>query len=161
MANHLDIEWDGLRELEELFGEMDDLLVRNMKAGMQEYDLLVETGARKLAPRYEGELMRSIIAGNVVVYGGLVVGTVGSNLSYAWRRHEEPYRRGKHPLYDNGIKRRDWYINGRGQRTRQKSSWRGHLPGRKFLENAVIATEGDFEDIFDEVLDATLRGVAY
>lgn len=161
MADFINFEWDGLGELEQLFGEMDDLLMSNSKKGMKDYSLLVETGSRKLAQRYEGELERSIIAGHVVVVAGLVIGQVGSNLAYAFRRHEEPYRRGKHPLYDAGIKIPEYYKHGLGRKTRSKSAWRGQMPGRKFMERAVIATEEDFEDTFDIVLDATLRGVSY
>lgn len=157
----MNIEWDGLDELATLFGDMDDLMVHNLKAAMTDYTLLVETGARKLAQRYEGNLMRSIIAGPVSATAGLVTGSVGTNLVYAWRRHEEPYRRGKHPLYDAGIKIEDYYKDGLGRKTRQKSSWRGQMPGRKFLERAVNVTEIDFEDIFDAALEATLRGVRY
>lgn len=159
MADFIDIEWDGLNELEQLFGDMDDLLTHNLKVGMKDFSLLVETGSRKLAQRYEGELERSLIAAKVNVVAGLVIGEVGSNLVYAFRRHEEPYRSGKHPLYDAGIKREDWYKNGLGRRTRQKSAWKGQMPGRKFLERAVIALEPEFEQIFDLVMDATLRGV--
>lgn len=161
MAEFLEIEWDGLAELEQLFKDMDVLLMRNLKAGMTDYSLLVETGSRKLAQRYEGELMRSIIAKKVNVLAGLVIGEVGSNLVYAWRRHEEPYRRGTHDMYDAGVKFPKYYKDGLGRRTRQKSSWRGQLPGRKFIERTVNVTEEDFEEIFDAVLEATLRGVTY
>lgn len=158
---NIDIEWDGLGELIELFGELDALMKKNLEAGMTDYTLLVEVGSRKLAHRYEGELMRSLIAGRVSANAGLVTGSVGSNLVYAWRRHEEPYRRGEHPLYDAGIKIPKYYKDGLGRKTRQKSSWRGAMPGRKFLSRAVTLTERDFEEIFAEVLDATLRGVSY
>lgn len=153
----LRIEWDGL-DIANEFDDMDSLFMRNLLKGMTKYSFLVEEGGRALAQRYGGDLEESIIAAAVAVRHGMVIGSVGSNLAYAWRRHEEPYRMGKHPLYDAGIKIEDYYKNGLGRRTTAKGTWRGQIPGRKFLERAVAATEDEFEQIMADVLEKTLGG---
>lgn len=155
------IDIEGMDEFIRMLEEAEDLFMKNLKLGMREYSLLVETGGRALAQRYGGDLEESIIAAAVAVENGMVIGEVGSNLIYAWRRHEEPYRSGRHPLYDNGIKIEDYYVNGLGRRSYQKRSWKGQLPGRKFLERAVVATEPDFLEMCERVLDVTLRGRSY
>lgn len=141
-----------VRYLDDIGRVFDRVLADEMK----EYSLLVETGARALAQRFGGELEESIVAASVAVKNGMVIGEVGSNLVYAWARHETPYRMGKHPLYDRGIKLNDYYINGLGRRTRTKGKWRGELPGRKFLERAVIATEADFAEMANRALERAL-----
>lgn len=156
----LRIDWTGLDDLEDLFEDMDGLFLRNVLKGMKEYSFLIEEGGRALAQRFGGDLEESIIAAAVAIKNGMVIGSVGSNLVYAWERHEAPYRMGKHPLYHRGIKIEDYYVDGLGERSRKspKGQWRGELPGRKFLERAVAATEDEFEEIMAEVLEKTIGG---
>lgn len=163
MAEVIRFEWEGLDELLGMLEGADDLLVENMKSGMDEYSLLVEEGGRALAQRFGGDLEESIVMARASYESGMVIGSVGSNLIYAWRRHEEPYRMGKFPLYHRGIKIEDYYQNGLGRRSvlSPKGQWKGQMPGRKFLERAVIATETDFYNMCDGVLDATVRGERY
>ena len=150
------IEWTGLAELEQYFADLDQVFLNYLKEEMQDYSLLVETGARALAQRFGGDLEESIVAAAASIKNGQVIGEVGSNLVYAWRRHEEPYRAGKHPLYDRGIKIDDYYKDGLGKRTRRKGTWRGQMPGRKFLERAVIATEAEFLGAAERALERAM-----
>lgn len=159
MADFIRIEMYGLTEFAEGFENLEAVFLRHLADEMKDYSLLVETGARALAQRYGGDLEESIVAAQVAVRNGLVIGEVGSILVYAWRRHEEPYRPGKHPLYDAGIKVDDYYKNGLGRRTRTKTSWRGQMPGRKFLERAVIATEEEFYEMIGNAMEKALRGL--
>lgn len=152
------IEWTGLAELELYFKDLEASFQQHMIEEMRDYTLLVETGARALAQRFSGELEEHIVAAAVAVKNGMVVGEVGSNLAYAWRRHEEPYRAGEHPLHHEGIKIEKYYKNGLGRRTRSKGAWRGQMPGRKFLERAVIATEAEFFAAAERALERTLGG---
>lgn len=154
----MQVEWTGLKELVDFYGSLETAFDRELKKEMKDYVLLVETGARALAHRYGGDLEESIIAAEVAVKNGMVIGEVGSNLVYAWRRHEEPYRRGKHPLYDNGIRIDNYYKDGLGARTRGKSSWRGQMPGRKFLSRTVTITEADFAAGMSNALKRALGG---
>lgn len=157
------VQWDGLEELIDLFGEMNELVRINTVAGMEDYTALVETGARELAQYFDGDLAESIVARDVVIKSGVVTGEVGSVLIYAWRRHEEPYRKGRHDLYDRGIRLVGFYKDGLGARSRgsTRMGWRGQMPGRKYLERAIVASEEDFQSIFDNVLAATLNGNRY
>lgn len=159
MADEIRIEWTGLNELIRELDGFYPLFMNYLKDGMKDYSLHVESGARALAHRYGGDLEESIVAAAVAERNGMIIGSVGSNLAYAWKRHETPYRMGsKGDLYDAGIKIKDYYINSLGQRSRQKATWRGQLPGRKFLERAVVATEEDFWTMCNEALDQAMGG---
>lgn len=163
MDDVIRIQWEGLDDIEAAFADLDGLFLRNLKAAVEDYSFLVEEGGRALAQRYGGDLEESIIMAAVSVQAGMVIGSVGSNLVYAWRRHEEPYRMGKHPLYDAGIKIEDYYKDGLGRRSRSapKGTWKGQMPGRKFLERAVVATEDEFEMMCARALERTLGGFTY
>lgn len=153
------IEWTGLTQLAAEIDEMDFLLLSAIEDEMRNYLNLVEEGAKALAFRFGGDLEQSIVAMPVRTVGGSVTGHVGTNLIYAWRLHESPYSRGgSRDLYHNGIRLRGYYIGGRGRRTRDKATWRGQLPGRKFLERAITATENDFGQLMFRALARTVGG---
>lgn len=124
-----------------------------------EYGMLVEEGTKALAPHDEGNLEDNINFERAKREGtGVSVEGGVSNVEYAVIRHEAPYRGGRGPKYDDGAKYPNYYIMGRGARTRSKPSWRGYVPGRKFLDNAITATEQDFIEMNKRALDRTLRG---
>lgn len=151
------IEWEGLKELEQQFDNMEKNFQRILVEEYTGYGMLVEEGAQKLAPRDEGELEdKSIKASKAKIKNNEVVVEVGSNSPYALRRHEEPYRSGSHPKYSKGAKFENYYQDGRGRATRAKPSWRGYQPGRKYLENAVLATEEDYDEMNARILERTL-----
>lgn len=152
------IEWDGLQEMKRLFEEMNENFEKILLEEYTKYGMLVEEGAKALAPHDEGDLESSINFGKAQREGNGVSVEGGSNMAYALRRHEEPYREGEHPKYDNGAKFPKFYVNGRGVRTRSKAAWRGFMPGRKFLENAIKATKPDYDAMNKRILDRTLNG---
>ncbi|WP_037563077.1 HK97 gp10 family phage protein [Sporolactobacillus terrae] len=152
------IEWDGLEELKELFDQMDENFQRILIEEFTDYGSLVEEGAKALAPKDAGDLVDSINATKAEIHGHTVEVSVGSNSKYAVRRHEEPYRKGHFPKYDNGSKFDNYYINGRGKRTRSKHRWKGQPTGRKYLQNAINATESDYKKMLERILKRTLGG---
>ena len=136
---------------------MEEAFVTILKDEYRKYGLLLEEGAKALAPEDDGDLAASINFSGLTVSANGVEGSVGTNLVYALRRHEEPYRMGTYPKYSRGAKFPDYYVNGRGVTTRGKS-WRGYPAGRKYLANAVLATEGYYQDMLQRILERTLNG---
>lgn len=151
------LDWDGLEQLEEYFANMEEAFVRILREEYTRFGLLLEEGGKALAPEDEGDLAASINFSGLTVTANGVEGEVGSNLVYALRRHEEPYRIGKFPKYSNGAKFPDYYKDGRGAGTRSKS-WRGYPAGRKYLENAVKATQEYYEEMLQRILERALNG---
>lgn len=151
------LEWEGLEEMAAQFERMEEAFVRILKEEYKKYGLLLEEGGKMLAPEDDGDLAASIRFSGLKVSGNSIEGDVGTNLVYALRRHEEPYRMGKFPKYSRGAKFPDYYHNGRGAGTRGKS-WRGYPAGRKYLENAVKATQEYYNDMLQRILDRTLNG---
>lgn len=160
MANGFEfrIEVPGIDDLLADLDRMPEDLEANLTDAMTEYGLLLEEGARELVHYDGGDLLTSLEFKPLKKLNGAIEGAVGSELQYAMRRHEEPYRPGTHDKYDNGVKFVKYYLNGRGRRTLRKPNWRGLKPGRKFLERASVATEEDFAEIMGEAYDKTLRG---
>lgn len=154
----ISIQWTGLKELANYFGELEAAYIYEIKDAMTEYSLLVETGARALTHRYGGDLEQSIVAAEVALQNNLIIGSVGTNLVYAWWIHEKPYGRKINDLYDNGYHEKDYYVYGRGRRTREKAYWRGQMPGRKYLERAVAVTEEDFFLLMERARDRAVGG---
>ncbi|MCQ9290703.1 HK97 gp10 family phage protein [Staphylococcus hyicus] len=112
--------------------EFVNTLIENVEL----FSAQMESDSKDLAPADSKELEQSI--NSITNYrNGVVSSITGSNLEYALRRHEEEYRKGTYHKYHKGVKFTDYYINGRGELTREKKSVRGKLPGRKYLSNAV------------------------
>lgn len=152
------IEWDGLDELAEMFDEMDKAVERVAMQEFTKYGLLVEEGAKALAFKDRGELEASINFDQARKEGNLIVVEGGTNLKSSLRLHEAPYKPGVRPKYDSGALFERYYNNGRGEKTRAKSAWRGYQPGRKFLSNAILATEDDFDEMNERILKRVLEG---
>ena len=155
--NVFNFEWEGFEEFRDLIDGLEDEFYKIAKEEYTKYGMLLEEGTKALAPVDEGNLEDSINfitkrEGNSIVIEG------GSNLEYALRRHEEPYRMGKHPKYDNGSKFPDYYKDGRGRETRAKGTWRGMQSGRKFLTNAVILTEEDWNTMNRRIIQRLFGG---
>lgn len=156
--NFINIEWEGLQELEELLDDMEADLERIAKEEYTEFGMLVEEAVRALMPRDESDLEGSYNVSPAKVSGGEISIEGGSNSEYALRRHEEPYRMGTYPKYDNGSKFPNYYVNGRGARTRSKPGFRGEQAGRKYQERAVNLIKKDFNDMNKRILDRVLGG---
>lgn len=130
-------------------------------AGLSEYGMLSEEAGKALAPYDSGDLVTSIQFQGLKTANGERQGSVGSDLEYALRRHEEPYRMGTHDKYDNGVKFEKYYVNGRGRRTHRRPGFRGQKAGRKYLERSQALLEPDHLDIMQQTLEAILRGRSY
>lgn len=156
------IDFSGLEDfVRELGGDAKRDFDNHLEDGMKEYGSLLEEGGQALAGYDGGDLETSIQFDRFERSGNAMEGSVGSDLEYAWRRHEEEYREGEFDKYDAGVKYEEYYVDGRGEETREKdrTAWRGLPAGRKYLERAMVATEDDFNEIMGEVYDKTLRGL--
>lgn len=156
-GNRVTFEWHGFANLIDDIDAIQNSFIGYVMRGMEQYSLVVEEGARHLAFRYGGDLESSIVAAAVAVRSKLVIGSVGTNIAYAWRLHEKPHGNKIGDLHDNGITIKGYYIGGRGRRTREKASWKGQMPGRKFLERAVVATEDEFYEIMEDAYGQALQ----
>lgn len=150
------------REVEQFIRDLDKLpddILNYILQYYTDYGMLVEEGAKALVHHDEGTLEDSINFEEAKLEGKEVSVEGGTNLVYAMRRHEEPPRAGSHPKYSRGAKFPAYYQDGRGLKTRQKPNWRGKTPGRKFLENAIEATEEDYNKMVKEIADKALKGI--
>lgn len=154
----LKVEWDGLEELEKYFDKFGEDFEEILLDEYTKYGMLVEEGAKALVHHDEGDLEGSIKFDKAKKDSKGVSVEGGSNLPYAVRRHEEPYRYGVHDKYDNGSKFPNYYVYGRGRGTLTKPTWRGLRPGRKFMQNAISATKKDYDKMNERVLKRALDG---
>lgn len=152
------IEWVGLTEFEELIDGMEEEFERIALQEYSKYGLLVEEGTKALVFHDEGDLEASINFGPAKKEGKSIVVEGGTNMVYALKLHEKPYGNKTHNKYENRSVFEDYYVNGKGERTRAKPSWRGYKPGRKYLQNAVNATEKDFDKMNERILKRFIDG---
>lgn len=151
------IEWQGLDELKQYFEAMDARFIRICTDEMTKFGLTVEETAKALAPRDSGDLEDSITASVAEMRGTIFEVIVGTNLEYALRVHEQPERTGVYPKYERGVKYDDYYVNGDGQNTRSKKSVKGYKPGRKYMTNAVLASEDDWNEMCNRIITRVLE----
>lgn len=154
--NNFGIEFVGLDKYIKDLKTMEKQTTKVIAQEYTKYGSLVEKGAKALVHHDGGELEDHTNFDKARIEGSSVVVEGGSNLKYALRRHEEPYRPGVHDKYENGRFSPGYYVNGRGEGTRGKPPWRGYEPGRKFLENAIKATEKDYNKTNDRAIDRIL-----
>lgn len=155
----LQIEWSGFDEFAEALKGMESEFYKHLMKELTKYGLLVEEGAKALVYQDEGDLAASINFGQAIRQGNKVIVRGGTNMKQAVRLHEKPAGGKTHDKYDNGARFIGYYKDGKGARTRAKPNWRGFQPGRKYLQNAVTATEQDFEDACARALEKTLGGL--
>lgn len=160
MANGLNLHIDvtAILKFAEDMGDNKALFERNLRTGMNEYGMLLEEGSRALAHRDGGDLESSIRVQPLELLGDTMTGSVMADSEYAWTRHETPYSERTYDKYDQGVKEEDYYRQGLGRRTRQKTAWRGQKPGRKFMARAIDLTEADWNAMAETVQNDTLRG---
>lgn len=152
------IEWDGLKELQ---AEMRSAPKRFNKLLIKELNnigLTTEKYAKGLVSYDSGELEDSIFSTKAKSYGNMYVVYVGTNMEYARYIHELYNPTGRGDKYERGVKYPNYYIGGRGKRTRDKPKVKGYTPGRKYLRNAVVLTEPDIEEAMERVLISLLEG---
>lgn len=152
----IDIELP-IRRFEEDLTGMENAFMQNLVKHSTDYGMLFEEGSRALAPRDGGDLESSIQFDPLQISGTTVSGSITAYSEYAWRRHEEPYTEGLRDKYDNGVKEEDYYEDGRGRRTRDKTPWRGEEAGRKYMSRVADLTKDDYDKAMDRVVDDTLR----
>lgn len=152
------IEWDGLRELQDEFRTMNKRFSLILLDEMDKIGLTCEDYAKALAPRDSGELEDSIHSTQARVEGRSFVVYVGTNMEYATYVHELNNVRPVGDKYERGVKYPNYYIRGRGTGTRQKPNVKGYQPGRKFLQHAVILTDKHFEQAMERALERLLEG---
>jgi len=156
--DYLRLEWEGLEELTELFDGMEEDLERIALQEFTKYGLLLEEGTKALVFHDEGDLEASINFGPAKKEGNSIVVEGGTNMEYALKLHEKQYGAGTHDKYDNHSRFEDYYEDGRGLRTRMKPPWRGYVPGRKYLQNAINATKKDYEKMLGRIIERVLKG---
>lgn len=152
------IEWDGLRELQQEFKTMNKRFKLIMLDEMDKIGLTCEEYAKALSPRDSGDLENSIHSTQATVEGRSFVVYVGTNIEYATYVHELNNVRAVGDKYERGVKYPNYYIRGRGTGTRQKPNVKGYQPGRKFLQHAVILTDQHFEKAMERALERLLEG---
>lgn len=151
------IEWEGLDEFAEILDKMDKQSEKIIMDEMTKLGMLAEEGAKALVHHDHGDLEDSLSFDRAKKEGRNIVVHGGSNLEYALRRHEEPYRPGVHDKYENGRHYPNYYLNGRGRGTHRKPKWRGYKPGRKYLENTIKAIEPDYNKVNTRALERILE----
>lgn len=151
------IEWEGLQEFSDALEKMEKEAEKIIMEEMTEFGQLAEEGTKALVHHDHGDLEDSINFGKAQIKGENIVVEGGSNMPYALRRHEEPYRLGVHDKHERGRHYTGYYIDGRGRGTRGKPSWRGYRPGRKYMENAIKAIEPDYDKMNERALKRILE----
>lgn len=160
MANKpiFDFEWDGLDELIVLFGEISTKWERHIIREMNRFKTVPERGVKALSPRDEGDLESSWVTSSIKKSGASYSFTIGTNLPYAPWLHERDPGMGTYPKYSRGAVIEGYYVNGWGEKTRNKPNWRGFKPGKKFLANAIKGSERDFDKMNTRLLDILTGG---
>lgn len=152
------IEWDGLAELK---AEMKSAPARFERLLVQELNhigLTTEDYAKRLVNYDSGDLENSIFSTKAKKIGGTYVVYVGTNNEYARYIHELYNPAGRGDKYERGVKYPNYYIGGRGKRTRDKPNFKGYQAGRKYLRNAVVIADKDVELAMERVLTRLLEG---
>lgn len=150
----LQVDFTDLNNYIQEHKDREETFIRVARREYTDLSMLFETATRKLAPMYDGELARSISFDMPVWKGSVFQFAGGAGAAHALKQHEMPERKGKHDAYVDGVKHEGWYEDGRGKRTRQKPSYKGFLPGRKYLENALLAEEESIVAAEKRILDA-------
>lgn len=154
----VNIEVEGFEEFANAVEKMPKVLKHNLSKQLGYAALTAERFSRQLAPRDTGELEDSIHAGAVKREGNSLAVYIGTNMEYATYVHELSSKR-VGDKYDKGVKITNYYINGRGKQTRDKSSVKGYQPGRKYLRNAIVLTEPYVTKAVNRAIEQTLGGV--
>ncbi|WP_157821561.1 HK97 gp10 family phage protein [Macrococcoides caseolyticum] len=149
---------DNYKELQSYFKKFDERFTKIVIQELGKFGLRVEEVAKALAPRDSGDLEDSINTSKVIVEGKTFSITIGTNMKYALRVHEQPESKGVRPKYQRGVKYPEYYKNGRGENTRNKPNVNGYKPGRKYLTNAVKVTEDDWNIMCERILARVLEG---
>lgn len=133
------IEFEGLDEFITLMDNFSPQVEKELLKEMNKYRMQVEGATKALTPVLTNELTKSITSSAVSRDSkGFYYFTIGSDLPYALRMHEHQGQWGERTMLKQG------------------KSYRGYVPGNKYLENAVRATEQDWVKAMENVLANTL-----
>lgn len=152
------VDFRGIESLTNELKAMDkkkDVIIRQEYT---KYGLLVEEGAKALAPHDKGDLEDTISSSGARLSRGEISVEVSVGSKYGRYQHDLIPRKGKYPKWENGAKFPGFYRSGRGLRTRTKPKWRGEGAGRLFLERTVRLTEKDFQEMNERALNRITRG---
>lgn len=136
--DEFDISWQGLDQMIALLGEMDLGVERLIIIKMTAFSKVLERGAKLLAPQDTGVLRESISSSAVEKVGQDYEFSLGTNIAYALKVHENPL---------------NW-----GEKTRNKAPWHGYQPGNKYLDNAVLGSEKEWNQTMDDILNSVMGG---
>lgn len=156
---HVHIDKKQIRALKRNIDARQIKLISALTNAADDVLLNAEANAKELAPRDSGQLEQSITASRAVYKKGIISGTVGSNLVYALRRHEEEPREGVYDKYEDGVKYTGYYVNGRGEMTRMKPKVNGFTPGRKYLENSGTINQKHWKQEMNKAITDTYKGL--
>lgn len=148
---------DTFEEMKQYFKSFRERFDEIVKEELQKFGIQVESVAKELAPVDSGDLENSITTSKVLFEGNEFYITIGTNNEYALRRHEEPESSVNRPKYKRGVKYDNYYIKGRGEKTRNKPNVKGFKPGRKYLTNAVKATEEEWNTLCERIIARVLE----
>lgn len=157
--NSFHLEWQGLSEFKKSISNIGKSFDKELRKELMKIALETERNAKALSYYDGGVLENSIHTTNITKIGNTYIVYVGTNLEYATYLHELYNPTGRNHKYERGVKYPNYYIGGRGRRTREKPKVKGYTPGRKFLSNAVTITESMFEEAMLNVVERVLRGL--
>lgn len=154
----ISVDTKNVKKLSASMAAKQKRLATNVKRAANDVLLNAEADAKALSPRDKGDLENSIHANKAEFNNHVVSGSIGSNLVYALRRHEEHIREGTWNKYERGVKYEGYYVNGRGEVTRAKPEVRGYMPGRKYLENAARINKDNWRREIAHAVSDTFKG---
>lgn len=148
---------DTFEEMKQYIKSFKERFDKIVKEELYKFGIHVESIAKELAPVDSGDLEESITSSKVLFEGNEFYITIGTNNEYALRRHEEPESSVNRPKYERGVKYDNYYIKGRGEKTRKKPKVKGFKAGRKYLTNAVKATEDEWNILCERIIARVLE----
>ena len=100
----ISVDTKNVKKLSASMAAKQKRLATNVKRAANDVLLNAEADAKALSPRDKGDLENSIHANKAEFNNHVVSGSIGSNLVYALRRHEEHIREGTWNKYERGVK---------------------------------------------------------
>lgn len=147
----ISFEFVGMDKFADMIAGVPKRFEAILQEELKKVALQAERYARQLAPYDTGDLEASINTSDVYHEGSMYIVYIGTNKEYAKYVHELNSSR-VGDKYEKGIKLKNYYIGGRGKRTRDKPNIRGYAPGRKYLKNALVLTETHLKVAMDRTI---------
>lgn len=148
MADNYVFDLYGTREMSNELSMIEKAFFKNLDKVLTGLAELVILDARRLAPLKSGDLEASLdfdrVKTNIsTMYIDFGVVTSPEVEAYAWAQHEgfRKTKNGKVVMFNPG------------EVTESKGPYKGHLPGKKFLQNAIAINEAMILDKLSEAMD--------